>query len=61
MDFRIKTHFFTNERFHRLLKAIIIFSECNKLAWKPYKPRYDRVGKAINWELRNELRTNNTN
>ena len=38
-----------------------IISECSKLAQKEYKMRYDRVEKAIHWELCKKFKFDHTN
>ena len=38
-----------------------IINECSKLAQKEYKSRYERLGKAIHWELCKKLKFDHTN
>ena len=38
-----------------------IISECNKLAQKEYKTRYDWVGKVIHWEMGKKFKFDHTN
>ena len=38
-----------------------IISECNKLAQKEYKTRYNWVGKVINWEICKKLKVDHPN
>ena len=41
-------------------EMIYPISECNKLAQKEYKTRYDWVGKVIHWELYKRLKFDQT-